>query len=87
LEPRVARYRAYYGSALARKPTLRRSAESELQAALKIEPNNASFRVMLAELYQQVGLRKRAETEAARALSVDPTNKSARTLLANLSSK
>jgi len=87
LEPRVARYRAYYGSALARKPTLRRSAEIELQAALKIEPNNASFRVMLAELYQQVGLRKRAETEAARALSADPTNKSARTLLSNLTNK
>jgi curved DNA-binding protein CbpA len=87
LEPRVARYRAYYGAALARKPSLRRSAETELQAALKIEPDNALFRVMLAELYQQLGLRKRAETEAARALSVDPTNKSARTLLSNLSSK
>lgn len=87
LEPRAARYRAYYGSALARKPSLRRAAESELQAALKLEPNNASFRVMLAELYQQVGLRKRAETEAARALSADPTNKSARALLSNLTNK
>ena len=87
LEPRVARYRAYYGSALARKPSLRRSAENELQAALKIEPNNASFRVMLAELYQQIGLRKRAETEATRALSADPTNKSARTLLSNLTNR
>ena len=87
LEPRVARYRAYYGSALARKPSLRRTAETELQAALKLEPNNASFRVMLAELYQQIGLRKRAETEAARALSADPTNKSARALLSNLTNK
>jgi curved DNA-binding protein CbpA len=87
LEPRVARYRAFYGSALMRNPNLRRTAENELQAALKIEPNNASFRVMLAELYQQVGLRKRAETEAARALSADPTNASARTLLSNLTHK
>lgn len=87
LVPRVARYRAYYGSALAYKPNLRRSAETELQAALKLEPNNASFRVMLAELYQQLGLRKRAETEAARALSADPTNKSARSLLSNLTNK
>lgn len=87
LEPRVARYRAHYGSALMRKPSLRRAAETELQAALKIEPNNASFRVMLAELYQLVGLRKRAETEAARALSADPTNKPARALLATLTSK
>jgi len=87
LEPRVARYRAAYGSALRRNPTLRRAAETELQTALKIEPNNASFRVMLAELYQQVGLSKRAETEAARALAADPTNKSARTLLSNLKNK
>ena len=87
LNPRVARYRAYYGSALMRTPSLRRTAETELQAALKLEPNNASFRVMLAELYQQIGLRKRAEHEAARALSADPTNKSARALLTNLTSK
>jgi curved DNA-binding protein CbpA len=87
LEPRVARYRAYYGSALARNPSLRRTAENELQAALKLEPNNASFRVMLAELYQQLGLRKRAETEAARALSSDPTNQAARALLSTLTTK
>ncbi len=87
LAPRVARYRAHYGAALMRNPSLRRSAEQELQAALKIEPNNALFRVMLAELYQQVGLRKRAETEAARALSADPTNASARALLSSLVGK
>ena len=87
LEPRVARYRAYYGSALMRNPNMRRTAEQELQAALKLEPNNASFRVMLAELYQQIGLRKRAENEAARALSADPANASARALLTNLTSK
>ena len=87
LEPRVAQYRAYYGSALTRNPNLRRTAETELQAALKLEPNNSEFRVMLAELYQQVGLRKRAEHEAARALNADPTNKSARDLLSNLTRK
>jgi curved DNA-binding protein CbpA len=87
LEPHVGRYRAYYGSALTRNPSLRRTAETELQAALKLEPNNAEFRVMLAELYQQVGLRKRAEHEAARALNADPTNKSARDLLSNLTRK
>lgn len=87
LEPRVARYRAYYGSALSRNPNSRRTAESELKAALKIEPNNASFHVMLAELYQQIGLRKRAESEALRALSADPANKSARALLSKLTVK
>jgi len=87
LEPRVAKYRAYYGSALRRNPSLRRTAETELQAALKLEPNNASFRVMLAELYQQIGLRKRAEHEAVRALTADPNNQPARDLLSSLTSK
>jgi curved DNA-binding protein CbpA len=87
LEPRVGRYRAYYGTALMRNPSLRRTAETELQAALKLEPNNASFHLMLAELYQRIGLRKRAEHEALRALSADPANKSARELLSSLASK
>ncbi len=87
LEPRVAKYRAYYGTALMRNPSLRRTAETELQAALKLEPNNASFHLMLADLYQRVGLRKRAEHEALRALSVDPNNKSARELLSSLTGK
>jgi curved DNA-binding protein CbpA len=87
LEPRVAKYRAYYGTALMRNPSLRRTAETELQAALKLEPDNASFHLMLAELYQRIGLRKRAEHEALRALSADPANKSARELLSSLASK
>lgn len=87
LEPREARYHARYGSALMRRPGSRRTAETELQAALAIEPDNASFRVMLAELYQQLGLRRRAEGEVARALVADPANQAARTLLSNLKSK
>lgn len=84
LAPREARYRANYGYALMSRANMRRTAETELQAALAIEPTNASYRVMLAELYQSLGLRRRAEGEAARALSVDPTNKAARALLSNL---
>jgi curved DNA-binding protein CbpA len=87
LQPREARYRAQYGRALTHRADSRRIAESELQAALALEPNNAAFRIMLAELYQRVGLRRRAETEAARALASDPGNKAARTLLASLKNK
>ena len=87
LEPRQARYRAHYGRALTFRADSRRVAETELQAALAIEPNNSSFRVMLAELYQRVGLRRRAENEAARALVSDPGNLAARTLLSNLQNK
>ena len=87
LEPRQARYRAHYGRALTFRADSRRVAETELQAALAIEPNNASFRVMLAELYQRVGLRRRAETEATKALAGDPNNRAARALLASLKNK
>lgn len=87
LEPREARYRAQFGRALTFLPNSRRIAESELQAAVAMEPNNSAFRVMLAELYQRVGLRRRAETEAARAVVSDPNNQAARTLLSNLKNK
>jgi predicted Zn-dependent protease len=87
LEPREGRYRAQYGRALTFLPNSRRVAESELQAAVAMEPNNSSFRVMLAELYQRVGLRRRAETEVARALAHEPNNLAARALLSKLRSK
>jgi curved DNA-binding protein CbpA len=84
LEPREARYRANYAQALIHRPNSRRIAETELQAAVALEPNNSSFRVMLAELYQRIGLRRRAEGEAARALAIDPGNQAARALLSSL---
>jgi curved DNA-binding protein CbpA len=87
LSPREARYRAHYGQALIRQPNTRRIAETELQAALLIEPDNASYRVMLAELYKKLGLQKRAEGELERALAVDPANDAARSLLLSLRSK
>jgi curved DNA-binding protein CbpA len=87
LEPREGRYRAQYGRALTFLPNSRRVAESELQAAVAMEPNNSAFRVMLAELYQRVGLRRRAETEVTRALADEPNNQVARALLSKLRSK
>ena len=87
LEPRVARYRAQYGYALIKETGTRRIAETELQAAISLEPNNASYRVMLAELYKQLGLKRRAEGELERALVADPKNEAARTLLSNLKQK
>jgi curved DNA-binding protein CbpA len=84
LAPREARYRANYGHALIGETNARRVAESELQAALALEPDNASHRVMLAELYQALGLRRRAQGEAERALATDPRNEAARALLTSL---
>ncbi|MEK6336732.1 MAG: DnaJ domain-containing protein [Acidobacteriota bacterium] len=87
LAPREARYRAHYGHALIKQANTRRMAEGELQAALTLDPENPSYRVMLAELYQELGLRRRAEGELQRALAADPKNQSARELLLSLKSK
>ncbi len=83
LEPRRAQYRAEYGRALTRDQKTRRLAEFELKAATSLEPDNATYRVLLAELYIALGLRRRAQSEVQKALSIDPKNVAARALLAN----
>jgi tetratricopeptide (TPR) repeat protein len=82
--PKEARYRAYYGRLLAEQEETRRAAEAELQAAVKLDPNNGEYRVMLAELYRDLGLMLRARGEAERALTADPNNRKARDLLRTL---
>jgi len=78
------RYRAYYGRALALHESTRRLAEAELQAAIKLEPNNAEYRVMLAELYRDLGFQVRARSEAERAVAADQNSRKARELLESL---
>ncbi len=84
LAPKEARYRAYHGRALAAEQRTRRIAEAELQAAIKLDPANASYRVMLAELYFDLGLFRRAEGELGRAISIDPNNSEAAQLMNRL---
>ena len=84
LEPQAARYRAYYGRALAADEKTRRLAENEIQAAVKLEPANAAFRTMLAELYFELKFHRRAQTELDRALAIDPHNAMANLLLRKL---
>jgi curved DNA-binding protein CbpA len=81
LAPREARYHAHFGAALSRDKATRRQAESELQAAISLDAGNASYHVMLAELYAEVGLRRKAEAELERALALDPAHAVARRLL------
>ena len=83
-DPKNARYRAYYGKSLSFDPKQRHKAESEMQAALKIDPNNATFRLLLAEFFIQNNLKKRAEGELNRLLAIAPNNGEARDLLATL---
>jgi len=82
--PGESRYRAYYGRALAVNAKTRRSAESELQAAIKIDPNNAAYRVMVAELYRDLGFPRRALAEAERALALEPGDARVQELVRNL---
>lgn len=79
--PGEARYRAYYGKALAATENTRRLAENELQAAVKMEPRNSMFHTFLAELYLELNFHKRAEAALERALSLDPNNGLASSLL------
>ncbi len=78
--PNEARYRAYYGRALAAGERTRRLAEAELQAAVRLEPSNATYHTLLAELYLELQFHNRAQTEVERALSLDPNNAAANSL-------
>jgi curved DNA-binding protein CbpA len=82
--PNEPRYRAFYGQMLAANEATRRAAEAELNAAIKLDPRNAEYRVMLAELCRDLGLKLRAKGEAERALATDPNNQKARELLRTL---
>ena len=84
--PKNARYRAYYGRALSIDESQRHKAEGEMQAAIKLDPNNPTYRILLAEFFIQVNLLKRAEGELNRLLAVFPSNHEAQDLLASLRS-
>jgi curved DNA-binding protein CbpA len=82
-----ARYHAYYGKALSSDDKHRHKAEAALQNAVKLDGQNADYRVMLAEFFIQVKLLKRAEGELKRLLTIHPNNHQARRLLDSLSKK
>lgn len=82
--PTIARYRAYYGKALATDPKRRHQAEAEMQAALKLDPNNPAYRTLLARFFIQFNLLKRAEGELNRLLARFPSDREALDLLASL---
>jgi curved DNA-binding protein CbpA len=85
--PRNARYRAFYGKTLSYDEDQKHKAEHEIQAAIRLEPENPTYRVMLAEFFIRVKLLKRAEGELKRLLAQFPENKEARGLLDSLQPK
>lgn len=85
--PKNARYHAYFGKTLSADAKQRHKAESELQAAVKLDPDNPTYRIMLAEFFIQNNLMKRAEGELNRLLAIFPSNREARQLLESLKVK
>jgi hypothetical protein len=85
--PKNARYHAYYGKALSFDSKQRHKAESEMQSALRIEPDNQTFRLMLVEFFIKENLVKRAEGELTRLLAVSPDNREARAMLDSLKAR
>jgi curved DNA-binding protein CbpA len=84
ITPNEPRYRADFGQALASDARLRHNAEAELKAAIALDAKNATYRVMLAGLYSEIGLVRRAQRELESALSIDPQDEAARRLLDKL---
>ena len=84
LAPDSARYHAYYGKLLSIDKNQRFKAEAEFQTAIRLEPENPMFRIMLAEFFIQYNLVKRAEGELNRLLTTFPNNQEARALLDSL---
>jgi curved DNA-binding protein CbpA len=87
LAPDNARYRAFYGKLLSADEKSTHKAESEMQLAIKLDPNNSMFRLMLAEFYADLKLYRRAEGELQRLLAIFPNNPEARQLLDSLPKK
>lgn len=85
--PNNARYHAFYGKALSGNKKNQHQAEAELQTAVKIEPENTTYRLMLAELFVHIGLRRRAEGELTRLLAIAPNDREALALLDSLQRK
>jgi curved DNA-binding protein CbpA len=84
MAPEVARFHAYLGKALSIDSSQKFKAESEFQAAIKLEPENPMYRIMLAEFFVQYNLLKRAEGELNRLLASFPDNMEAKAMLDSL---
>jgi curved DNA-binding protein CbpA len=83
--PDNARYHAFYGKALSYED--KHKAEGEMQTAIKLDPENPIYRLILAEFFVENKLLKRAEGELKRLLAIAPDNIEAQRLLDSLPGK
>ena len=87
MSPDTAKYRAYHGKVLSFDDKQKHKAESEIQTAIKLDPTNSTYRIMLVEIFIQFGLLRRAEGELQRFLTANPGNREAQALLDSLPKK
>jgi curved DNA-binding protein CbpA len=85
--PLVARYHAFFGKALSQDESHRHKAENAMQQAIRLDPNNVAFRMMLAEFFVKMKLTKRAEGELTRLINMVPEHPEANALLDSLRQK
>jgi len=76
--PGDARYHAALGRVLAHTPQGSREAIQHLERAVELQPQQAAFHALLAELYHQQGLRIRARKVADTALRLAPQDPNVR---------
>ncbi len=82
-----ARYHALLGQALAAVPSRWGDAEAELKRAIKLEPLNADYQVVLGVIYLQAKALGKALVRFEEALRWDPANAKAKQLLNELKSR
>ena len=83
--PDNALYHAHYGQVLSFSSKFRHRAESELQTAVRLEPQNWKIREMLVEFFLDMNMEKRAEGELKRFLDLVPGHSEAQRLLRSIS--
>ncbi|MGQ9898043.1 MAG: DUF4388 domain-containing protein [Acidobacteriota bacterium] len=86
LSPDVIRYRSRLASLCMQNPKLRREAEDQLLAILKLDENYVDARLALGHMYHQAGMEKSARKQFEAALAIQPDNAVAKQMLSLLGS-
>ena len=82
--PQNALFHAYFGYALSQLEKQHHKAETELQTAVRLDPQNPKVRMMLVEFFVEMKMARRAEGELKRFLEMVPGNREASKLLAKI---
>jgi tetratricopeptide (TPR) repeat protein len=84
LAPEVIRYRSRLASLCMQNPKLRKEAEDQLLAILKIDGTYVDAHLALGHMYHQAGMEKSARKQFEAALAIQPDNAVAKQMLSLL---